>query len=59
MAAGQNTTGGIPYPIVLQKTEKGFQAIAREDIPERVLVIPVFCMRESSMLNDPKKHSGT
>ena len=38
----------------MQKTEKGFQAIAREDIPERVLVIPVFCMRESSMLNDPR-----
>ena len=53
MATGQDTTGGIPYPIVLSKTNNEFKAVAMEDIPEGHLVIPVFCMRESSFLYDP------
>ena len=28
--------------------------VSKEDIPEGLLVIPVFCMRESSFLYDPK-----
>ena len=43
---------GFLTPYVLSKTNNEIKAIAREDIPEGLLVIPVFCMRDSSYMSE-------
>ena len=45
----------FPYPITLQKLKGNITALATEDISPGCLVIPVFCMRDSSYFTPASK----
>ena len=51
VATGSANAIGFTYPIALRKYKGAVTALATEDILQGCLVIPVFCMRDSSYLS--------